>query len=654
MGVDRRAVDASSKVGEIVVVESRQGRGLVRHQLAVAVAQGDEIVGVGQGAGQQLALALTEIDRQRVDRVRVGMTRQGGRQRALAAAAVDRAGQRVGGVVARHPHLAAAPIGTARRDDPDFESAAGQRRRRFENDRRVAVAGFGERVDAVAGRAEARVKRRGAHADRGDRARHLRCHSRDLLGGDGQLAVVVFLDLGDADGRLLQSQSGIGQQHDVHRFQQRIAPAELEFVGVADIGAALQLQLGRDRGARRIGEFVRLDGRIDVQPMEIDETLVPHRQHLLVVAVDGVHVFDAEPIRALRRVGARQQHRVAAASSFGAEIDEVVVAEAVLPGQVRGPRGAVGGERLVAVGDDLQQRTRPDHRRYRQLRDLLEPAGAGLLPIEQQRHREARRLAVLAPIGQRAGRVEVGGRKAGAVARVGQEIGDDLVRARVVREIGAGGARLEAGDLELQVRQRRRRAQLHRRAGDITGAGIAEHRRVRVGAGEDRIGALAVIAGIAVEPDLAETGSDTAVRPDPVVAGNAVRGAGERYRPLAQGERDVDRIALVRAFFAAGRAEPLAALAAALGAGEAPQLDQVHRYPAGAVGERDRAAGLTGVVTQRIELGAMEGIDERESNYTPPRPASERAGKLQWPAGWTVMIFPDLCSFMIGATALTV
>src|SRR5207248_2005528 len=136
----------------------------------------------------------------------------------------------------------------------------------------------------------------------------------------------------------------------------------------------------------------------------VDEALVEYRDDLRVVAVAPVHVFDAEPVGRLRRVAAGQLHRVATTT----EIDEVGIAEAVLPGQVGGPAGAVGDERLVTVGYYLQQAAGPHHGGGGELNNLLEPTGTGLLPVEQERHRELRCLAVIAPIGEAAGTVEMG------------------------------------------------------------------------------------------------------------------------------------------------------------------------------------------------------------------------------------------------------
>ena len=83
-------------------------------------------------------------------------------------------------------------------------------------------------------------------------------------------------------------------------------------------------------------------------------------------------------------------------------VEEIGVGQRVLPSQVGRPRRAVGGERHVAVWDDLQQIAGPQHRRDCQLRHFLEPARRRLLPVEQERHRQTRRLAIEAPIGEAA------------------------------------------------------------------------------------------------------------------------------------------------------------------------------------------------------------------------------------------------------------
>ena len=106
---------------------------------------------------------------------------------------------------------------------------------------------------------------------------------------------------------------------------------------VAQIEPTLQQQLGRDRGACRIGDAVRLDRRLGAQTVEVDHRLVVHRHDLRVVAVAAVHVFETQPIGRLRRVIAGEQYRVGAALSAFVPAQEIAVAEAVLPGQVRVP-----------------------------------------------------------------------------------------------------------------------------------------------------------------------------------------------------------------------------------------------------------------------------------------------------------------------------
>jgi len=175
MGADRSAVNAATQVGQVVSVRRGQGRGLVTGELTIAVAQGDKIIRIGPGSRQQLALALRQIDGEGVGRVGVAVARQCRGQDTLAGAAIERAGERVGVAVARYPELAAAPIGTARGNQPDFESTTGESGGRLEDDRRVGVAGVNEGVDAITGGRLARITDRGADADRGYRTGHL-CH----------------------------------------------------------------------------------------------------------------------------------------------------------------------------------------------------------------------------------------------------------------------------------------------------------------------------------------------------------------------------------------------------------------------------------------------------------------------------------------------
>ena len=58
MRTDRRAVNTTAQISQIVVKRAGEGRSLKGEQFAVAIAQGDKGVGIGQGAGEELALAL--------------------------------------------------------------------------------------------------------------------------------------------------------------------------------------------------------------------------------------------------------------------------------------------------------------------------------------------------------------------------------------------------------------------------------------------------------------------------------------------------------------------------------------------------------------------------------------------------------------------
>jgi len=168
--------------------------------------------------------------------------------------------------------------------------------------------------------------------------RGLRVRSQfgDFVGGDRELAIVVLLDRGDAHGFAGETERRVGQQHDVHRLQQRVAPAELEFVAVADIGAALQQKLRGDGGAGRVGEFMRLHRRLAPEPVLIDEPLVEGSDNLRVVAVRRIHVFERQPVCRLCRIAAHEQYRVGRAVAT-APAQEIAIAETVLPGEVGRP-----------------------------------------------------------------------------------------------------------------------------------------------------------------------------------------------------------------------------------------------------------------------------------------------------------------------------
>src|SRR5207237_5276572 len=136
-------------------------------------------------------------------------------------------------------------------------------------------------------------------------------------------------DRGDADGFADETQGRVGQQHDIHRLQQRVAPAELEFVAVADIGPALKQELRGDRGAGRVGEFMRLYRRLAPESVLIDEPLVERGDDLRVVVTRPVHVFERKPVCRLGRIAAREQYRVTRALAAAiAKAQEITVAEA--------------------------------------------------------------------------------------------------------------------------------------------------------------------------------------------------------------------------------------------------------------------------------------------------------------------------------------
>src|SRR5437868_15535628 len=114
------------------------------------------------------------MDRQHAARIGIGVAWQRGGEEALAAAAIDRAGIGVGRAVERDPHLAAAPMHAAGRDDPGFEIAGGEAGRRLEQDRRVGVAGEDKRIERGAGGGLLWVKGRRADAERVYRSWHRR------------------------------------------------------------------------------------------------------------------------------------------------------------------------------------------------------------------------------------------------------------------------------------------------------------------------------------------------------------------------------------------------------------------------------------------------------------------------------------------------
>jgi hypothetical protein len=70
-------------------------------------------------------------------------------------------------------------------------------------------------------------------------------------------------------------------------------------------------------------------------------------------------------------------------------------------------------------------------------------------------------------------------------------------------------------------------------------------------------------------------------------------------------------VLLVGALLARRIAEPLAALAGILRAGKAEPLDDIDGDAMGPVAQMQRAAGLAGIIAQRIQRRTVEGIGKR-------------------------------------------
>src|SRR5579862_1004221 len=73
----------------------------------------------------------------------------------------------------------------------------------------------------------------------------------EFFGDDGQIPALVFVEAADAHRKVVQPEMRIGQRDQIARFEQRKFIAELERIGVADIGGALADEL---RDGRRKAE----------------------------------------------------------------------------------------------------------------------------------------------------------------------------------------------------------------------------------------------------------------------------------------------------------------------------------------------------------------------------------------------------------------
>src|SRR5262249_28755190 len=165
--------------------------------------------------------------------------------------------------------------------------------------------------------------------------------------------------------------------------------------------------------------------------------------------------------------------------------------------------------------------------------------------------------------------------------------------------------------LEADIGQHRRSAQLHRRADDVDDPGIAEDRGVRVAGQKHRVGGLAVVAGKAGKPGLAEPG-DAAIGPDIVVAGaRPGKSAGEQ--PVPAPPPQLPPVTPGPPLLAGpARPPPAAALPLAAGAtAKPPVFEQVYRGALGAVDDRQHGAGLRGVVAETARRQIVEGVGKR-------------------------------------------
>src|SRR6267143_2611637 len=130
---------------------------------------------------------------------------------------------------------------------------------------------------------------------------------------------------------------------------------------------------------------------------------------------------------------------------------------------------------LVTVRDDFQKIARPNDRAVAEVGNLGQALLCSLLRIEHWRHKDAGGSAI-ALIGSYVGggyrRIEIGIREAGAVARVGQKVGDYGCRVGVMA-VGAGH-RLDAFDFYRKIRQSRSVPKLVVIAGEVRRPGIAQ------------------------------------------------------------------------------------------------------------------------------------------------------------------------------------
>ena len=573
------AVAAAHQIAQLVGARTGQRGICVADVLTAHVAGRDHGLGVGVRAAEQLATGRGDVHGERLRAVdgRSGVEGAGGR--AVAALAGYLADLAVAVAIKAHPHAATAPVGAAGGGQPDLRIVGRELQRRLEHYRRVGTARRGVKVDAAAHGRLPRVRGGAGHAE------------RVVLGGDGQIAVAAFLDLGDAHRQLDKAQAGISQCHQVHGLEQAVTPAQPEFVEVADVQGALQLDLCDCLRHLPDADAVHLHRVGRAQAVFLDRLLVLGRGGGNVVAVGAVEVLDGHLIVGVCRALALDRDRV-----FRAAYQIVVVGQVIDRREVGRVAGTAPCQGLVAVGNDLELAAAPHGSAVGLLQQQVDVLAGLLLLLQHGREHDAGGAAV----GTIGGRVpQSRGGEAGAVAGMGQQRGQDLAGVGIHH---ASGADLQqAGHLEHVVGYLGVAAQAVVGRAHVGGVAVAQG-ALGVLALHPCPRLLLVLAGHQRQAQLAQVVAALLVAPPAGDAGD---------RAMAQAHDDGGFVGVLGVLLRHSAAA-LATLRRARGGGDGREIGIVDQVAGDAVlSEHDRqcqaVAGLLDLQRQDALLGCADG-----------------------------------------------
>ncbi|MCY1360670.1 hypothetical protein D9M69_473050 [compost metagenome] len=146
-------------------------------------------------------------------------------------------------------------------------------------------------------------------------------------------------------------------------------PAQGKLVFVADIQLALDQQLGRVRGDRRVADLVGLDGVHRPRAELLDGRLINAAHDISVVLMIPIEDLQRHLVVA---VGLALDLELNRWRPFLCE--KIVIGQVHHRGDIRVPGDTVAGDNLVTKGDDLHFPRRPDHLTVGQ----LQPTGNGV------------------------------------------------------------------------------------------------------------------------------------------------------------------------------------------------------------------------------------------------------------------------------------